>query len=392
MVIEFVMNDIMDPGNIYFWILVFGITSVILFIIKGKIKMLMVITSYMYPNAKLQALGNDYVKTDELEALIETRRFPDAINAMTAKNVPVKDVKNFSDAEVLLDKLNINSIEQALIDCPQSLKPLLKAYLKKYEVGMIKKALKTKLFGGLKSPQTSDLEKNIRPVGDITSEIIAMMLETERPEEIADMFAQTPFGKDLKEKIQEYDGNFQTIEILLDKYVFNVLKNSIEEVEPSVMVPVKQFVNQLTDVTNIKILLRSKHKKYSVEDCRNALLPPGRSLPTWKLEQMCDANDITELMTELEGTAYIIPIREAFSDYEKKRSIAPLELALDRFILTSIVDISIQFIITAGPTIRYIVSKEYETRNLKTILRGLSEGMPDENITPLLVTESAGNI
>ncbi|MCK5559988.1 MAG: V-type ATPase subunit, partial [Thermoplasmata archaeon] len=204
MVIEFAMDDLLNPGNIYFWILVVGITMVIIFITKGTIKMVMVITSFMYPNAKLQAIGNDYVKTDELEALMETRRFPDAVNAMVAKSVPIKDVRDFNEAEVLLDKLNITSIEQALIDCPQSLKPLLKAYLKKYEVGMIKKALKTKLFGGLKASQADQLEKNLNPVGDITSEIIAMMLETERPEEVADMFAQTLFGKELKETIQEY--------------------------------------------------------------------------------------------------------------------------------------------------------------------------------------------
>lgn len=392
MVIELAMDDLLNPGNIYFWILVVGIAMVIVLITKGMIKMLLVITSFMYPNAKLQAIGNDYVKTDELEALMESRRFPDAVNAMVAKNVPIKDVSDFNEAEVLLDKLNITSIEQALIDCPQSLKPLLKAYLKKYEVGMIKKALKTKLFGGLKASQADQLEKNLNPVGDITSEIIATMLETERPEEVADLFAQTLFGKELKEAIQEYDGNFQKIENLLDKHVFNELKNSIEEVEPSVMVPVKQFVNQLTDVTNIKILLRSKHKKYSVEDCRSSLLPPGRALPLWKLEQMSEANDITELLTELEGTPYIVPVREAMSDYEKMRSIAPLELALDRYLLTKIVELSIQYTITAGPMIRYVVSKEYETRNLKTILRGLSEGMPDEKITPLLVTESNGNV
>jgi V/A-type H+-transporting ATPase subunit C len=97
-------------------------------------------------------------------------------------------------------------------------------------------------------------------------------------------------------------------------------------------------------------------------------------------------------MTELEGTPYITPIRDAMGDYEKSRSISPLEIAMDRFLLSRIVDLSIQYTITAGPMIRYIVSKEYETRNLKTVLRGLSEGLPDNKITPLLITESMGNI
>jgi V/A-type H+-transporting ATPase subunit C len=391
-VLEYAMDELLNPGNIYFWILVVGLITIIVFIIKGKIKMLMVITSFMYPNAKLHAMGNDYVKQDELEALLESRRFADAINLMSTKNYPVKDVKDINKAESILDKYNIESIEHALIDCPQSLKPLLKAYLKKYEVSMIKKALKSKLFREKNASIQLEPSKNIHSVGGITSDIIATMMETERSEEIAEMFAQTPFGKELKEAIQEYDGNFQKIENLLDKYVFSELKNSIETVEPSVNVPVKQFVNQLTDITNIKILLRAKFKKYSIEDARSSLLPPGRSLPAWKLEQMCEANDITELLAEIEGTPYITPIRDALPDYEKSRSISPLEIALDRFLLSRIVDLSVQYTITAGPMIRYIVSKEYEVRNLKTVLRGLSEELPENKITPLLITETTGNI
>jgi len=107
---------------------------------------------------------------------------------------------------------------------------------------------------------------------------------------------------------------------------------------------------------------------------------------------MCEVNDLTELFNELEGTPYITPIRDAMSDYEKTRSISALEIAMDRFLLARIVDISIQYTITAGPMIRYIVSKEYETRNLKTVLRGLSEEMPDKKIAPLLITESMGDI
>jgi vacuolar-type H+-ATPase subunit C/Vma6 len=265
------MDDLLNPGNIYFWIIVVGLTAMIIFITKGKIKMLMVITSFMYPNAKLHAVGNEYVKSDELEALLESRRFADAVNVMSTKNYPVKDIKSINDAESVLDKYNIESIEHALIDCPQSLKPLLTAYLKKYEVSMIKRALKSKLFRDKRITQQQEMSKNLQPVGNMTSDIIGTMLETERPEEIAEMFAKTTFGKELKEAIQEYDGNFQKIENLLDKYVFSELKSSIETVEPSVMVPVKQFVNQLTDITNIKILLRAKFKRYSVEDCRSSL-------------------------------------------------------------------------------------------------------------------------
>jgi vacuolar-type H+-ATPase subunit C/Vma6 len=387
--------ELVDPGNYYFWIITIGIAIAIIGLLKGKIQMLFTITSFAYPNAKFNAIGNDYVKKPELEGLIEARNLNDAMGILTTRKYPVKDVKNIKDAENLLDDYNIKSMEDILQDIPEGLKPLVKTYLKKYEVEIIKKALRTRMVKGRIIPPHEkeklavgkDRTKGLRPVGDITQEVLQQMLEAERADEIADLFAKTPFGKELKEGIHEYDGNFQKIENILDKYVFSELQKVDEKVSHTISVPVRNFVNHLLDISNIKMLFRAKRKGFDVETCKNMLYPAGLVLAQWKLEQMCEASDVTELIAELEGTKYYPILKDMISDYEKHKNVSNCEIALDRYLLRMVIDIAIQYTITAGPTIRYMVSRDYETRNLKTILHGLYEGLDYKRIMPLVITE-----
>jgi vacuolar-type H+-ATPase subunit C/Vma6 len=390
--------ELADPGNYYFWIITVTITVAIILILKGKIQMLFTITSYAYPNAKFNAIGNDYVKKAELEALIEARSFQDATGILATHNYPVKDAKHADDAESSLNEYNIKSLEEIFHDVPAGLHPLVRLYMKKYEVGIIKRILKNRLTapftrrgsaGRGKTPSQSELSSrtDIRPVGDITQDIIQQMLDSERADEIADLFAKTPFGKELREAIHDYDGNFQKIENILDKYVFSELRKAEGMVSYTVATPTKMFIDHLLDISNIKMLLRAKRKGYDYETCKDMLYPSGVVLASWKLEQMCEASNVPELAAELEGTKYYPVIKDLITTYEKTRDVSPLEIALDKYLLRLVIEIAIQHTTTAGPTIRYMVSREYESRNLRTVLHGLDEGLDYKRIMPLVITE-----
>jgi vacuolar-type H+-ATPase subunit C/Vma6 len=270
--------------------------------------------------------------------------------------------------------------------------------MKKYEISIIKRLLRSllKKLGGeaekggkLESdlpPRKDELQK-IKPIGDISQEVINQMLDAERADEIAEIFSKTPFGKELRDAIHEYDGNFQKIENILDKYVFSELRNVDDKVSGTLAVPTRFFVNHLLDISNIKMLLRAKRKRFDVETCKGMLYPPGLSLPTWKLEQMCEVSDVTELIAELEGTKYYAILKDKVPDYEKSGNVSQFEIAMDRYFLHLVIEVAIQHTITAGPTIRYMISREYETRNLKTVLHGLDEGLDYKRIIPLVITE-----
>ena len=357
----------------------------------GKIRLLRLWVQFAYPNAKVSAIGNDYVRKGELETVIESRSLAEAVNLVNSRTFPLKDLKSLPEIERTLDNININAQQSMITDAPSCLKPFLKTYLKKYEGGAIKSVLRRIL---LNAPRT-EIEHTLYPVGALTPEIIATLLEIDSTEDVIETLESVVIPSDVTKGLTaaisefESDLNFQKIETILDRYVFDELHSIKQNIDPLIAAPIVTFIGYLTDIANLKILLRAKRQEYSEELCRSVLLPPGRLLPTWKLDQMCDAISVEELINDLEGTPYHTWLKKVSVEYEKEKDITPFEIALDKFMLQAVVDLSHQNTITAGPMLRYLVAEEFEIRNLKTIFHGVSESLQSGQITALLVTEDS---
>ncbi len=73
--------------------------------------------------------------------------------------------------------------------------------------------------------------------------------------------------------------------------------------------------------------------------------------------------------------------------YNKEKSVQLLEVALDQRFLKIVKDISTQNYISIGPTIRFLISKEFEIMNLKIIAKGIAENLSKDFIKKFLVLE-----
>jgi V/A-type H+-transporting ATPase subunit C len=102
---------------------------------------------------------------------------------------------------------------------------------------------------------------------------------------------------------------------------------------------------------------------------------------------MIEIKSVSELAAELEGTPYVETMRDALQRYSETKSLYELEHAFDRLLLHSAMEIQSNALISAGPTVKFMVAKEFEIRNLKAVLRGMYEKLPTEKITPMLIME-----
>ncbi|MEA3457463.1 MAG: V-type ATPase subunit, partial [Candidatus Thermoplasmatota archaeon] len=79
---------------------------------------------------------------------------------------------------------------------------------------------------------------------------------------------------------------------------------------------------------------------------------------------------------------------DSIEDYNKEESVQVLENSLDSFYLKLVKDISIQNYVNIGPTIRFLVSKEFEIMNLKIIAKGIEENIQSDIVKNLLIKEA----
>ncbi len=342
------------------------------------------LAKFTYPNAKYNAIGNPFIKTEELQKLLvrDLDDFKNMVN--TNKDYELKG----ESVEVLHNELD--SIFQKMIlmlaqDSPQSVKGFYDAYLYKLDLSLLKKSVNTFLRGDTPPVDWEEilaarifLPENRKFLTQMYNREIAdlpnLLREYQYPEGLIALLENTTDTID-----------YDQVSIAFDKYMLSRFENL--SLPKQCQVAVIRFVKTYKDILNIKTILRAKEWGFQIEKINRLLVGRGRELEDWKLTELVEMEDVPEVISHLEGTSYMSYLRDAIVEYEKENSVSPLEQALDVCFLHLLSNLSVEHTTSLGVGIRFVVSKEYETQNLKAITKGVLEGLSLDTIKKTVVTE-----
>jgi V/A-type H+-transporting ATPase subunit C len=355
-------------------------------LLMSYFNILVTIASFSYPNARLRAMGNPFVRKEKLVELMELSSAGEAaleISKEGYKLPPNIEKVGMEEVERQLELAQVEFLKKVLASDPQSIRPFMEAFLIKYDAAQVKKALRARK----NAMPNEELKKKLIPVKEINEEIIENILDASTIDEVCNAVRTTKFGDTLIKVASEHKGDIVALDLALDQFFSKELRLAITRVDTPVRETVTLFVGRYADITNIKHIIRSKQQGLDVALTERFLVEGGRNLAPWKLRSMIEVKGVPELVTELEGTPYLEIMREAMTNYTETKSIYALEAAFDKLLLQIAQEISSSALIAAGPTIKFIIAKEFEIRNLKALLRGLYENLPSEKIMPMLIME-----
>ena len=369
---------IFDPNNYPFWIIIIAIIAGAIAIISRPFS---TYVKFVYPNAKFEAMGNPYLEEKELNNVLQSKDlsgFKDALNSSKDYNV---EGETTYDLQQSLDNHFIQTINTMRKDSSKKMKEFYDVYLEKSDIYLIKRELKRKLSGISIEPSNAD-----QALLKSTKKLLQSMADIEK-EHLSTLLTSYGFNKELINAITEENVDFLDIDTAIDSHLINRFKQ--------ITVPYKceqgkqTFIKRMLDIINIKTLLRAKQLGYNLESCKKLFLGEGQELASWKFNELADVNDVSQVISGLEGTSYYGVLKDAIEDYTKEGSVQVLENALDSLFLKFVKDISIQNYINIGPTIRFIVSKEFEIQNLKSIAKGIGENLSSDLIKTSLIMEAS---
>jgi V/A-type H+-transporting ATPase subunit C len=367
-------------------VIIGGAVLITIILLMSYFNILVTIASFSYPNARLRAMGNPFVKKRKITELLEMSSVGEAALEISKEGytIPQNIEKiGLEEAERQLDMAHIEFLKKVLASDPQSIRPFLEAILIKYDALQVKKALRAKKSG----LPNEELRKKLVPVKEITQEIIDDLIDTNTVDDVCNAVKSTKFGETLIKASSEHKDNIVALDLALDKFFSNELRLAITRVDTPIRETVTLFVGKYSDISNIMHIIRSKQQGFDTATTEAFLLEGGRILAPWKLRQMIEVKGLQELVSELEDTPYSKTMREAMQNYADTKSIYALEVAFDSLLLHTAQELSSNALIAAGPTIKFIIAKEFEIRNLKAVLRGLYEGLSAERIMPMLIME-----
>jgi len=279
-----------------------------------------------------------------------------------------------------LDDNLIKTIEMMKKDSSKKMKPFFDTYIEKLDIYLIKNAIKNKFRDKTINEKIID-----KATLQSTKTLLQEIKDVEKPN-IVGILKDYGFSKDILELLSKENIDYLEFDTAIDRYIIDKFQN--------VDVPYKcdkakqRFANTMIDVANVKNVLRAKQLGYDVESIKKLFLGEGYEVAAWKLKEISEADSVPQVISSLEGTSYYDSLKNAIEDYDKEGSVQVLENALDSHFLKLMENISTQNYVTIGPSLRFIVLKEYEIQNLKIIAKGVGEGLSSDIMKSMLIKEA----
>ena len=371
------LETLFDPNNYPFWVLIIAILAGAIAIIARPFS---TYVKFVYPNAKFEAIGNPYTTEKELNKLIESKNLDGFIDILNSNKDYKMEGKITHELQKSLDDNFIQTVKTMQKDSSKKMNDFYNTYLGKLDFYLIKNLLKDKLHD-------KEIEENIadKAILDETKILLQKLIEIEK-NKIPQLLKDYKYPKNVIDALSEENIESLKFDTEFDKFIIDKLRK--------IKVPYKcengkkKFVNYFVDTINIKNLLRAKQIGYDVESCKNLFVGEGQEVASWKYNELAESESVSQIISSLQGTSYYDPLKNVIEEYNEENSVQVLENSLDSNLLKLMKDVSIENYVTIGPTIRFIVSKEFEIKNLKIIVKGLSENIPSDIIKKLLVVEA----
>lgn len=369
------LEEFLNPYSPFFWIL---IISILLFVIIIISRPFLTYIKFVYPNAKFEAIGNPFIQEKNLNSIVESKdlnSFKETLNSLKDYNIVGEDTSSIQNS---IDKNFIQSIEMMRKDCSPKLNDFFNTYLEKIDIYLIKNEIKRIIFD---ISYSTDIEQAILPN---TKELLFKLKDANK-ENALEILNSYNYDENIINSISVEKPDILQIDIAFDRYIINKLKN--------INVPYKceqarqSYIKYMMDLLNIKNVLRASQFGYNIESRKSLFFGEGQEIAEWKYNELSELQQPSQMIMSLEGTSYFNVLKDAIEEYNKENSVQVFENVLDSYLLKIVRDISLQNYLNLGPTIRFLVSKEFETRNLKTISKAIGENLSSNIFKKFLIKE-----
>jgi len=258
--------------------------------------------------------------------------------------------------------------------CTGDLRMGVAAYAERYNV----RAIKVLLRGIFDEVNSEELLKQVSPMSDNQLDIYTQIAASENIEGAVEQLEGTKYYELLQEALENRKSDsLQPLEDALDKAYYQDLVSNLPSSGAADRI-YRGFVQIQIDVANLKTVMRLRHRGLGGH---GELLISGGNIDETLLAATTNVSDIVPI---LEGTAYqevLQPIFENFEDNGLNKAIQ----ALENHVSITSRRYSYLYPLSILPILDYLLRKEKEVRNLRTIVRGKDLKLSNERIKEIMV-------
>jgi V/A-type H+-transporting ATPase subunit C len=358
------------PSGEAFLALVVVVLAIIgLIAVISAIRPVLSMYPYTYPLARVRARKGRLFTDKQYTELLESQTTEEVKNYLRGLPEYAKYIDEYP-LEKALDSQLAETYDLIARIAPDNTKDPFIFLMKKWDIRNIKSIIIAK-EAGLSEEETMNL---VVPFGEL-SDKLNTLIDADSVDEILNNLEGTDYAPILEDSIPVYKetGILLPVEASLDKYLLENLLRTAATPEDDNTAYLHEYVGNLVDITNIKMILKAKADGLKYDDIEPYMVSDGYQIREWKLKDLMESEDVSGVVNGLEGTDYAPMLTESLTDYTETGSIQAFEKALDEHVSEVAQRISQKNQFGIGPMIGYLNKKENEIKNLKIIIRGKRE-------------------
>jgi vacuolar-type H+-ATPase subunit C/Vma6 len=308
---------------------------------------------FSYHNARLSTMGNQYVTREEVLPLVDLKDPGSLAKSLQGDLSFSDDISTFREADRRLMSNFHSSLDTLQKSSPKAVYPLVSAFMNFWEIEELKRLMR---FVGKRT-------EPLYPVGYLDVDLERQFLSSENLIQAVELLEGHRINKSILPLVKESEVGMDELDSIMDKHVLDRFFD-IEDLPFSCRKGVRALSHILADRYNIQLLIRSKLNKWTREEVLSHLFTRGGTIGLPLLEQMADSSTLRETLSVLNGTHLEHYFKEAMD-----KGHTAIEIALDQMMLDGSINLSHSFGMNVGPTIRYLISKEMELKNLRILFQ-----------------------
>lgn len=350
-------------------------------VVIATIRPILDLFPFAYPNARVRARIGRLINEKQFLEILETENLEEFMNYLRGLPDYAKYVDRFPVEKALESQL-AETYETVSKIAPASIREPFRVNLKKWDIRNIKSLITAK-DAGLGAEETLNL---LVPFGEIY-ETLEALTDSETVQDVVAGLEGTEYAQVLEDALSEYGETSMILplEAALDRYYLENMMRAVGSPSDDNTKLLHTYFGTQVDISNIKIILRAKADGLSYDDISPYMIQEGYQLREWKLKDLMEAEDVSGVISGLEGTDYGPMLSEALSEYSATGSISVFERVLEENLNRMARNFALKKPFGVGPMIGFLSRKEVEVRNLKVIARSKREpGFPESMVKEML--------
>ena len=259
------------------------------------------------------------------------------------------------------------------------LETMVAAYLEKWDIWNLKVILRGKSYG----LDADAIREDLVPAGSLGAESLEKLVALDSIEDIISNYAKmvSMNGQEVLD-MYKVSQNLGSVEDYVDKYHYQRLLASIDpSSRPTRMF--QEFVRKEIDVKNLETILKLKAEGIYGEEVLHYVIPGGKQIDRKFATQLANAETIAAAASDLSQLEFYDVIKDLVEADNVNLSNVVTEMK--KYEIAQAKKFSHLYPLSVVPILDYMIHKEVEASNIRTIARGVESGLSKETIKGLLV-------